>query len=153
VFSSLMANETPNNASAEQIIEHFKLIPHPEGGYYRETFRDERTTNRRAASTAIYFLLAAGQRSHWHRVDATEVWHWYSGDALVLQVWKEGGQFHQVRLGMNLAFGEQPQVVVNAGVWQSAEPLGRWTLAGCTVAPGFEFTGFELAPTGWNPLE
>ncbi len=137
--------------TAEDVVRLLELQPHPEGGYYREIFRDERLVRGRAVSTAIYFLLMAGQRSHWHRIDAAEVWHWYSGGALLLQTWREGHSLHRVRLGANLEMGERPQAVVAASEWQSAEPLGAWTLVGCTVAPGFEFSRFELAPEGWKP--
>lgn len=128
-----------------------ELRPHPEGGYYRETFRDPVSTeNSRAASTAIYFLLKGGERSHWHRVDAAEVWHWHGGAALELQI-NSAAATQVIRLGSDLAIGERPQAVVPANAWQTAESLGDWTLCGCTVAPGFEFSGFELAPVGWEP--
>ncbi len=137
--------------TAAEVIRLLDLRPHPEGGHYRETFRDREQAERgRAASTAIYFLLAAGERSHWHRIDAVEVWHWYAGAALALHV-AEGGPAKTVRLGSDLAGGERPQAAVPAGVWQAAETLGAWTLTGCTVAPGFEFAGFELAPKDWAP--
>ncbi len=139
------------NMTAEDVIRLLELEPHPEGGCYREMFRDEKVVQGRAASTAIYFLLEMGQRSRWHRVDAAEVWHWYAGTALRLQTWRHGGAIQSVRLGTNLRTGERPQAVVIAGEWQSAEPLGAWSLVGCTVAPGFEFSGFELAPEGWEP--
>jgi len=139
-------------SSAADIIRLLDLKPHPEGGHFRETFRDTRPINGRAASTAIYFLLAAGERSHWHRVDAAEAWHWYAGAPLVLElVDTQAGPIRHVKLGADLAAGERPQAVVPAGVWQAAETLGDWTLVGCTVAPGFEFSGFELAPKGWKP--
>lgn len=139
--------------TAEDIIRILDLKPHPEGGHYRETFRDTRAVNGRAASTAIYFLLRAGERSHWHRVDATEVWHWYMGAPLVLSTasGEAGADAATAHLGVNLAAGERPQIAVPAGFWQSAGTLGAWTLAGCTVAPGFEFSGFELAPENWAP--
>ena len=105
----------------------------------------------RAASTAIYFLLAAGERSHWHRIDATEAWHWYAGAPLALEISPAEGRRERVTLGCNLNAGERPQAIVPAHAWQSAETLGDWTLVGCTVAPGFDFSGFELAPKGWNP--
>jgi predicted cupin superfamily sugar epimerase len=104
----------------------------------------------RAASTAIYFLLACGERSHWHRVDAVETWHWHAGAALDLAI-NDGSATTTIRLGANLASGERPQAIVPAHAWQAAESLGDWTLVGCTVAPGFEFSGFELAPKGWEP--
>src|SRR5712691_5881651 len=137
--------------TAAEVIRLLDLRPHPEGGHYRETFRDREQAERgRAASTAIYFLLAAGERSHWHRIDAVEVWHWYAGAALALHV-ADGGPVNTVRLGSDLAGGERPQAAVPAGAWQAAESLGAWTLTGCTVAPGFEFAGFELAPKDWAP--
>lgn len=137
--------------TAADIIRLLELQPHPEGGHYRETFRDSRTIDgKRAASTAIYFLLAHGERSHWHRVDATETWHWHSGAPLRLEI-HDGGTRTAVMLGPDVAAGERPQAVVPAGAWQAAESLGGWTLVGCTVAPGFEFSGFELAPKGWTP--
>jgi len=137
--------------SAAEVIRLLDLAPHPEGGHFRETFRDSRTIEGgRAVSTAIYFLLARGERAHWHRVDAVETWHWYAGSALVLQI-DAGELTRALRLGPDLAAGEQPQVIVPAHAWQAAESLGDWTLCGCTVAPGFEFSGFELAPKDWAP--
>jgi uncharacterized protein len=131
--------------TAESIIAALSLAPHPEGGFYRETFRDNRLVHGRAVSTAIYYLLLRGRPSQWHRIDASEVWHWYGGAPLDLSV-KVEGRIETQRLGPGILEGEQPQWVVPAGLWQSAETLGEWTLAGCTVAPGFEFSGFELAP-------
>jgi predicted cupin superfamily sugar epimerase len=136
--------------SAADVIRLLDLKRHPEGGHYRETFRDARTIEGRAASTAIYFLLTRGERSHWHRVDAVETWHWYAGSALMLHVHIDSAT-RSIRLGSDLAAGERPQAIVAAHAWQAAESLGDWTLAGCTVAPGFEFSGFELAPIGWKP--
>jgi predicted cupin superfamily sugar epimerase len=137
--------------SASDIIRILQLQPHPEGGHYRETFRDPRTIDgKRAASTAIYFLLARGERSHWHRVDAVETWHWHAGAPLQLDI-HDGAARSSVKLGPNLAAGERPQGVVPQGAWQAAQSHGDWTLVGCTVAPGFEFEGFELAPKGWEP--
>jgi predicted cupin superfamily sugar epimerase len=132
------------------VIRLLELKPHPEGGHFRETFRDPRTIEGRAASTAIYFLLARGERSHWHRIDAVEVWHWHAGAPLKLQI-NDGKDATTIRLGSNLAAGERPQGIVPAHAWQAAESLGDWTLVGCTVAPGFEFSGFELAAKGWEP--
>jgi uncharacterized protein len=138
--------------SAADVIRLLNLKPHPEGGHFCESFRDARAVeSNRAASTAIYFLLARGERSHWHRIDAAEVWHFYAGAPLALAVARERAALEQVRLGPDLSAGEHPQAVVPAGAWQAAESLGDWTLVGCTVAPGFEFKGFELAPKGWNP--
>lgn len=137
--------------SAAEIIRMLGLAPHPEGGHYRETFRDTRLIDGRAASTAIYYLLARGERSHWHRVDAVEIWHWHAGAALRLDISADGRSRMTHRLGRDLVAGEAPQAVVPAGHWQAAESEGDWTLIGCTVAPGFEFSGFELAPKGWVP--
>ncbi len=138
--------------AAADVIRLLDLRPHPEGGHYRETFRDIRMVDGgRAASTAIYFLLGKGERSAWHRIDAVEVWHWYAGAALNLSVTEPSGDTATVRLGPDLAAGERPQAVVPAGAWQAAESLGAWTLAGCTVAPGFSFAGFELAPPDRPP--
>ena len=136
--------------SAQEIIEKLSLTPHPEGGYFRETFRDTNLINGRSASTAIYYLLAKGQRSHWHRVDVAETWHWYDGAPLALSV-KLPDKVDTYTLGSSLSAGELPQLVVPANSWQSAESLGEWTLVGCTAAPGFEFSGFEMAPPGWHP--
>ena len=137
--------------TAAEIIARLELKPHPEGGHYRETFRDSRRdANGRSASTAIYFLLARGERSHWHRIDAAEVWHYYAGSALNLQIADDVGQ-RGIRLGPDLAAGEVPQAIVPAQAWQAAESTGDWTLVGCTVAPGFDFAAFELAPKGWAP--
>jgi predicted cupin superfamily sugar epimerase len=138
--------------TAADIIRLLDLRPHPEGGHFRETFRDTRAIGGRAASTAIYFLLARGERSHWHRVDAAEVWHWYAGSPLVLATAAaDTGPVTRTTLGPDLAAGERPQAVVPAQAWQAAESLGDWTLAGCTVAPGFAFSGFAMAAPDWSP--
>ena len=138
--------------SAADVIRRLDLRPHPEGGHFRETFRDPRALDGRAVSTAIYYLLAAGESSAWHRVDAAEVWQWSGGDALELRVWVPGqAEVATVRLGGDVLAGEHPQVVVPAGAWQAARPLGAWTLVGCIVAPAFRFEGFELAPRDWEP--
>jgi uncharacterized protein len=138
-------------SSAADIIARLELKPHPEGGHYRETFRDPRCDDDgRAFSTAIYFLLARGERSHWHRIDAVEVWHYYAGDALTLEIADDNGR-RSVRLGPDLAAGEVPQAVVPPRAWQAAESTGDWTLVGCTVAPGFDFAKFELASKSWTP--
>ena len=137
--------------TAAEIIARLELKPHPEGGHYRETFRDSRRdVDGRSASTAIYFLLARGERSHWHRIDAAEVWHYYAGSALNLQIADDAGQ-RCIRLGPDLAAGEVPQTIVPAQAWQAAESTGDWTLMGCTVAPGFDFAKFELAEPDWFP--
>jgi uncharacterized protein len=138
--------------TAAEIIARLALRPHPEGGYYRETFRDLRLdANGRSRSTAIYFLLARGQRSHWHRIDAVEVWHYYAGSPLMLEIADDDGRW-SFRLGPDIVAGEQPQAIVPSDTWQSAESTGDWTLVGCTVAPGFDFARFELAPKGWTPV-
>ena len=139
--------------SAGEVVLRLGLSPHPEGGWFVETFRDEGDEGGRAASTAIYFLLEAGQASRWHRVnDAAEVWHHYAGAPLRLSLAPaEGGGVLQLVLGPELAAGQRPQAVCPRGAWQSAVSLGNWSLCGCTVAPGFEFSGFELAPEGWSP--
>ena len=137
--------------AAADVIRLLDLRPHPEGGHFRETFRDARAIGGRAASTAVYFLLARGERSHWHRVDATEVWHWYAGAPLVLATAADNSPVTRVTLGPDLAAGERPQAVVGAHTWQAAESLGDWTLLGCTVAPGFAFAGFAMAAKDWSP--
>jgi uncharacterized protein len=137
--------------TAAEIIRILDLRPHPEGGHFRETFRDPAgTASTRAHSTAIYFLMKAGEISRWHRVDAAEVWHWHAGAPLLLTVADAVGR-RDVRLGTDLAAGERPQAVVPAHAWQQAQSLGGWTLVGCTVAPGFEFAGFEMAAPGFEP--
>jgi hypothetical protein len=136
--------------TADEVIAQLGLKPHPEGGYFRETFRDEAGHQGRAHSTAILYLLKAGEVSRWHKVDAAELWHWYGGAPLLLEV-KDRGTRHEYRLGADWHKGEHPNAAVPAHAWQSARSLGSWTLTGCTVAPGFNFAGFELAPEGWQP--
>jgi hypothetical protein len=137
--------------AAAEIVARLELKPHPEGGHYRETFRDSRVdADGRSASTAIYFLLARGERSHWHRIDAVEAWHYYAGHPLTLRIADDAGR-RTVTLGPDLAAGEVPQAIVPAQAWQAAESTGDWTLVGCTVAPGFDFANFELAQKGWEP--
>jgi predicted cupin superfamily sugar epimerase len=139
--------------SAKDVVAMLDLAPHPEGGWFRETFRDAPGADGRAASTAIYYLLPAGQTSAWHRVtDAVEVWHFHAGAPLALSLAPlEGGPVQRIVLGADLAAGQRPQAVVPAGDWQSATTLGDWTLVGCTVAPGFRFESFVMAPQGWAP--
>lgn len=137
--------------TAEEIIELLKLEPHPEGGAFRETFRDRGGADGRARSTAIYFLLREGQRSAWHTVDAIEMWHWYAGAPMSLWISEDGNAVEEIALGNDLAAGQRPQGIVPEGAWQSAQSRGEWTLVGCTVAPGFEFSGFRLAEPGWEP--
>ncbi len=136
---------------AEAVIAILGLEPHPEGGYFKETFRDIQPDGSRAASTAIYFLLKAGQVSRWHRVDAVEVWHWHAGAPLELGLAAPKSGPRTIRLGPDLADGARPQAVVPSGYWQQARSLGDWTLVGCTVAPGFSFAGFEVAPADATP--
>jgi hypothetical protein len=142
-----------SSLTAADIVRLLDLVPHPEGGHFRETFRDHRRVDcARSASTLMYFLLAHGERSHWHRIDAAEVWHFYAGAPLLLETTAgEAAAVARVTLGPDLAAGERPQAIVPAGAWQAAKSLGAWTLVGCTVAPGFEFEEFELAPKGWRP--
>lgn len=136
----------------EEIIATLGMAPHPEGGHYVETWRGPAGPGGRAVGTAIYFLLRAGERSHWHRVDAAEVWLFHAGDPLALSIAEaEGAPADRLVLGADLAAGERPQAVVPPGAWQAAEPLGAWTLVSCVVAPGFELSTFELAPEGWAP--
>ena len=136
--------------TAAEVIALLDLRPHPEGGHYRETFRDPREVDGRSVGTAIYFLLAEGERSHWHQVDAAELWHFYEGAPLELEIAANGVR-RTVILGADLSAGQRPQGVVPTGAWQAAQTLGAWTLVGCTVAPGFDFAGFEMAPAGWAP--
>ena len=138
-------------SNSADIIARLELRPHPEGGHYRETFRDSAAdANGRSLSTAIYYLLRRGERAHWHRIDAVEIWHYYAGAPLKLSL-VDGSKEEIFRLGADINAGEVPQVTVPARAWQAAESLGPWTLTGCTVAPGFSFEGFELAPKDWSP--
>ncbi len=144
-------HSTTEHQTAEQVIACLGLQPHPEGGFFCETFRDPATVAGRSVGTAIYFLLKAGQQSSWHRVDATEIWHWYAGAPLALLTAGDDGKQHRTVLGNGLKTGQRPQAIVAANAWQSAQSLGEWTLVGCTVSPGFEFAHFELAPEGRAP--
>lgn len=136
--------------TAAEIIARLRLARHPEGGWFGETFRDDQMAEGRAISTAIYYLLEAGERSHWHKVDAVEIWHYYSGAPLSLGK-SDGGTAEFLTLGPDLMAGQSPQIIIPRSHWQCAESLGEWTLVGCTVAPGFEFSGFKMAPTDWSP--
>ena len=130
--------------TADDIINMLGLAPHPEGGYYVQTWQG--TEQPRASGTCIYFLLKAGESSHWHRVDATEIWHFYAGSPLDLSLSAtDEGPKAVHRLGPDLAAGERPQIIVPENHWQAARTTGDWTLVGCTVSPGFEFQGFVLA--------
>ncbi len=134
------------SGDAKDLIRRLKLKPHPEGGWFRETFRDSGTSRGRAHSTAIYFLLRKGEASRWHRIDAAEIWHWYAGAPLELCIANDIVKPKRRVLGNRFARGEQPQIVVPAKAWQCARSLGAFTLVGCTVAPGFVFDKFELLP-------
>lgn len=137
--------------SAEALIEHLGLAPHPEGGHYRQTWVAETEGDARPAGTCIYFLLRAGERSQWHRVDAAEIWHYYAGAPLTLSMAETvAGPARRLTLGPDLMAGEAPQIIVPTGHWQAAESTGDWTLVGCTVSPGFQFAGFELAAPGFD---
>jgi len=137
--------------TADEIIAALKLTPHPEGGWFRETWRAASENGERASGTAIYYLLKASERSHWHRVDATEIWHYYAGAPLKLSVSDDGKTARDLILGPDLANNETPQIALAPYCWQAAQSLGDWTLVGCTVSPGFEFSGFEMAPKDWAP--
>ena len=140
-------------ADWRDVVERFGLAAHPEGGWYVETWRAKGTTEAgRAAASGILFLLPAGEESRWHRIDAEELWEYSAGDPLELRIAAtDGGPVERHRLGPDVAAGDAVQVVVPAGAWQAARPLGAWTLVGCIVAPAFNFDGFELAPEGWEP--
>jgi predicted cupin superfamily sugar epimerase len=137
--------------AADRIIAELGMEPHPEGGHYVETWRGPDTEDGRAVATAIYFLLREGERSHWHRVDASEAWLHHAGAPLRLLVAERGAPVVEHRLGADIAAGQRPQAIVPAGAWQAAEPTGSWSLVSCVVAPGFRFEGFELAPPDWSP--
>lgn len=130
--------------NADAVIDMLGLAPHPEGGHYREIFHSD-------DATTIYFLLAAGERSHWHRIEQLEIWHHHAGAAMNLMISDDGRETDTLALGTNLVAGEQPCHVVPSGAWQAARPLGAWSLVGCTVAPAFSFDTFEMAPDGWAP--
>ena len=136
--------------AAKDVIFTLGMQRHPEGGWYAQTFEDSDKVDGRARSTAIYYLLEAGDASHWHRVDAVEVWHFYAGAPLRLRI-SDGRSVDEHLLGSDLEGGQRPQVVVPTRAWQSAVSMGEWTLVGCTVAPGFQFSGFELADEDWTP--
>ena len=136
---------------AREVIDRLRLEPHPEGGWYRETWRGADTPAGRSAGSAILFLIEGGAASRWHRVDADEVWAWNGGSPIELAISDGAGEVQRIRLGMDAERGEAPQAVVPAGTWQSERALGAWALASCIVIPGFMFEGFEMAPEGWHP--
>ncbi len=133
------------------VIAALGLQPHPEGGWWAETWRAPEVDGARPVGSAILYLLAAGERSHWHTFDAAEVWQYAAGDPLELAVWNEGSPVVRHRLGGDVAAGDRPQAVVPAHAWQTASSLGAWTLVGCIVTPAFEFASWRLAPDGWEP--
>ena len=138
--------------TADEIIRDLGLQPHPEGGWFREVHRHSARDGGRGLVTSIYYLLKAGERSHWHRVtDAEEIWNFHAGAPLRLRMATPDGSSSDHVLGMNFAAGERPQATVPTGWWQAAESVGAWTLVGCAVAPAFDFAGFEMAPPGWEP--
>ncbi len=136
---------------ASEMITALRLLPHPEGGHFREIFRAAAPEGARPSATSIFYLLAAGERSHWHRIDAEEIWAFHSGEPLELLISLDGQTVETHLLGPDVVRGQTPQVVVPRGAWQAARPTGSWTLVGCIVAPGFQFSGFELAPPDWAP--
>lgn len=141
-----------NRDEAAAIIERLGLKPHPEGGWYGETWRADAEPGERPSATAIHFLLEAGQRSHWHKVDANEIWLWHAGSPIALSIAPDDATpATRHLLGGDVLAGEAPQVRVPEGHWQAAEPLGGWALVSCVVSPGFDFAGFELAPPDWAP--
>lgn len=146
-----MAGRMTGAVDPGDLIAELGLAPHPEGGWYRETWRAVGRTGERAAGTAILFLLEEGQASHWHRVDAAEIWFWHGGAPFGLLVEGEDGSIDAIRLGPDILDGEQVQGLVPAGRWQAARAEQGWTLASCVVVPGFQFSGFELASPGWSP--
>ena len=141
-----------SEVTASDLISLLGLEPHPEGGFYRQTFADVATAQGRPASTLIYYMLTNRQSGKWHRVtDAAEVWHWYAGAPMTLAVSRDGKQVNERVLGIDFSAGQRPQLVVPANAWQRATCLGDWSLVGCTVAPGFQFSKWEQAPEGWQP--
>ncbi len=138
--------------TAEEVIAALGLEPHPEGGYFKEIHRaDPLGAEGRSPVTSIYYLLREGERSHWHRIDTTEVWNFHGGAPMLLQIAEDGQPAQRHLLGTALDLGQRPQAIVPPRAWQSAEPQGHWSLVGCAVAPGFEFSAFEMAPEGRMP--
>ena len=139
-------------ADPQALIARLGLAPHPEGGWYRETWRAGAPDGGRASGTAIHFLLEAGQRSHWHKVDATEIWLWHAGSPLrLLTAPGDAGPVTTIRIGPDVLAGEVPQGLVPTDHWQAAQADAGWALVSCVVSPGFDFAGFTLAPPGWAP--
>lgn len=149
-FHAIPRPERPE--TVDEIVRRLELAPHPEGGFYRETFRHRPPDGGRGAGTAIYFLLPGGVENRWHRVDSTEIWHFYAGAPLELSIAApDRREVRSLVLGTAIFDGEEPQLEVPARAWQRARSLGPWTLVGCTVSPAFEFANFEIAPSGWTP--
>ena len=139
-------------SEARAIIDRLGLLPHPEGGWYRETWRAAASKGERGSATAIYFLLEAGQRSHWHRVDAAELWLWHAGSPLVVSTAAaDAGPVAAIRLGPDIIAGHRPQHRIPTGHWQAAQADQGWALVSCIVSPAFDFAGFELAEPDWSP--
>jgi uncharacterized protein len=133
------------------VVDVLGMTPHPEGGWFVETWRASAPLGERAAASAILYLLSVGESSHWHRVDAAEIWQWSAGEPLELRIARAGEPVETVTLGPDVVRGHRPQAVVPVGQWQAARPLGAWALVGCIVAPAFQYEGFELAPEDWEP--
>lgn len=140
-----------SDTTASELISLLGLEPHPEGGFYRQTFADALGPTGRPVSTLIYYLLTNGEANVWHRIDSTEVWHWYAGAPMLLRVSRDGKAVSEHKLGNDFRAGERPQLVIPGHAWQVAKCLGDWSLIGCTVSPGFQFSKFEQAPDGWEP--
>lgn len=136
---------------ATSLIQGLGLARHPEGGWYRETWRAPALAGGRSAGTSILFLLEAGQRSHWHRVDAAELWIYQAGTPPLLSLADDAGRVTTQALGIDLAAGQQPQCLVQPHQWQATQAGAGWCLVACVVVPGFQFEGFELAPPSWSP--
>ena len=145
------ARAAEDKRTAQAVADALNLAPHPEGGRYRQTRHQDAPDGGRGLSSAIYYLLAAGETSHWHRFDAEEIWHFYAGAPLLLTISDDGCEAREMRLGPDVTCGEYPQAIVPAGAWQTARSLGAWTLVGCTSAPAFDFAGWELAAPDWRP--
>lgn len=147
-----MSTTPPGRPTAAELIERLRLAPHPEGGWYRRTFTHHDVGHDgRPLGSAILYLLNHGDRSHWHRIDAVELWHFHAGDPVVVQLSPDGVRVRTRILGPDPLDGQEPQVIVPAGTWQTARSLGSWSLVGCSVTPAFRAEGFELAPPGWQP--
>ena len=140
------------STDASTVIQALGLARHPEGGWYRETWRAEAPDGTRSPATAVLYLLEQGQRSRWHKVDATEVWLFHAGSPLKLEIAaSDSGPVVTTHLGADILAGEEPQIRIEPHQWQAAEADRGWGLISCIVVPGFEFDGFTMAPEGWSP--